>query len=161
MPRTDNEVRMSPSVLDRLIDYEPEISREPVASRSKSLRQLKQAVKRDLEWLLNTRQVVGGVPPDLEELNHSLAAYGLADFTTLNIKTHADQNRMRRAIEAAISTFEPRLQDVVVTLMPVERGNTTVHFRVDARLRVEPAPEPVTFDTSLQVQTGEYVVKEE
>jgi type VI secretion system protein ImpF len=152
---------MSPSVLDRLIDYEPEISREPVASRSKSLRQLKQAVKRDLEWLLNTRQVVGGVPPDLEELNHSLAAYGLADFTTLNIKTHADQNRMRRAIEAAISTFEPRLQDVVVTLMPVERGNTTVHFRVDARLRVEPAPEPVTFDTSLQVQTGEYVVKEE
>ncbi len=34
MPRTDNEVRITPSVFDRLIDYEPELSREPIASRS-------------------------------------------------------------------------------------------------------------------------------
>ena len=26
---------------------------------------------------------------------------------------------------------------------------------------LEPAPEPVTFDTSLQIDNGEYVVKEE
>lgn len=161
MTRTDNEVRITPSVLDRLIDFELEISREPPASRSKSLRQLKQAVKRDLEWLLNTRQPADYLPPDLEELNRSLAAYGLTEFTAFNVKTAADQGRLRRALEAAISTFEPRLEDVSVTLLPVQQGQNAVHFRVDARLRIEPAPEPVTFDTSLQIDNGEYVVKAE
>ncbi|MEW6209057.1 MAG: type VI secretion system baseplate subunit TssE [Acidobacteriota bacterium] len=160
MPRIDNEIRITPSVLDRLIDYEPEVSREPPASRSRSLRQLKQSIKRDLEWLLNSRQVATELPPDLEELNRSLAAYGLADFTQLNVKTQADQNRLRRAIENAISLFEPRLEDVIVTLMPAERLQTSVRFRIDARLRIEPAPEPVTFDTSLEIASGEYVVKE-
>jgi type VI secretion system protein ImpF len=160
MARIDNEIRITPSVLDRLIDYEPEVSREPPASRSRSLRQLKQAIKRDLEWLLNSRQVAAELPPDLEELNRSLAAYGLADFTQLNVKTQADQNRLRRAIENAIAIFEPRLEDVIVTLMPAERLHTSVRFRIDARLRIEPAPEPVTFDTSLEIANGEYVVKE-
>lgn len=34
-----------------------------------------------------------------------------------------------------------------------------LRFRIDARLRVEPAPEPVTFDTVLQLHSGEYLVK--
>ena len=159
--RTDNEIRITPSVLDRLLDYEPEISREPIASRSKSLRQLKQAVKRDLEWLLNTRQFADELPPDLEQLNSSLAAFGLPDFTNINISSPSDQTHMRRVLEAAIGTFEPRLEDVVVTLLPSSDSKRLVHFRVDARLRIEPAPEPITFDTALQLNNGVYVVKEE
>src|SRR5438046_13452 len=122
MPRTDNEIRITPSVLDRLIDYEPELFREPLASRSKSLRQLKQSIKRDLEWLLNTRQFADGLPADLKEINNSLAAYGLPDFSNLSIKSPVDQNRMRRALEDAISIFEPRLEDVIVTLQPMRDG---------------------------------------
>jgi type VI secretion system protein ImpF len=160
MPRIDNEIRITPSVLDRLIDHEPEVSREPPASRSRSLRQLKQSVKRDLEWLLNTRQTVVALPTDLEEAGRSLAAYGLADFTGINIKSPADQDQLRRAIENAISTFEPRLEDVTVVLLPAERGENAVRFRIDGRLRIEPAPEPVTFDTSMQMANGEYVVRE-
>jgi len=34
-----------------------------------------------------------------------------------------------------------------------------VHFRIDALLRLDPAPEPVTFDTVLQLGTQQYVVK--
>ena len=41
MSRFDNEIRVRPSVLDRLIDYEPEYSREAPASRVKNLRILK------------------------------------------------------------------------------------------------------------------------
>jgi type VI secretion system protein ImpF len=159
--RTDNEIRITPSVLDRLLDYEPGMAREPVASRSKSLRQLKQAVKRDLEWLLNTRKIADGLPPELEQLNNSLAAFGLPDFTNININNPADQNHMRRVLETAIGIFEPRLEDVIVTLLPSSDSQRMVHFRVDARLRVEPAPEPITFDTALQLNNGVYVVKEE
>lgn len=162
MPRTDNEARITPSVLDRLIDYEPEMSREAIASRSKSMRQLKESVKRDLEWLLNTRQTAGTFSPELREVASSLAAFGLPDFTSISVKNPADRLRMQRALEAAINIFEPRLEGVIVTLQPMENLlQQSMHFRVDARLRVEPAPEPVTFDTVLQLDSGEYLVKED
>jgi len=162
MPRTDNEVRIIPSVLDRLIDYEPGSPRDVIVTRSKGLRELKQAVKRDLEWLLNTRQIASAFSTELKEVTTSLAAFGLPDFTSISLKNPADQIRLQRALEDAITIFEPRLEGVVVTLQPIENSlQRIMHFRVDARLRVEPAPELVTFDTVLQLNSGEYVVKEE
>jgi len=161
MTRFDNEIRVTPSVLDRLIDYEPEISHEPATSRAKSLRQLKQAVRRDLEYLLNTRRVAGGLPPGLTELNKSLAAYGLPDFSAVNVNSPDEQMRLRRVLETTIGVFEPRLQDVKVTLEPLHGNERALRFRVDARLRVEPTPEPVTFDTVLQLHSGEYKVRGE
>jgi type VI secretion system protein ImpF len=161
MPRTDNEVRVTPSVLDRLLDYEPEISREPIASRAKSLRELKQAVKRDLEWLLNTRQVAEELPPDLKQVRNSLAAYGLPDFSNVSTQNPADQKNMLREIEDAIRIFEPRLENVVVTLEPTRNTERAMRFRIDAHLKIEPAPEPVMFDTVLQLGSGHYVVQGE
>jgi type VI secretion system protein ImpF len=152
---------ITPSALDRLIDYEPEHAREAPASRTQTLRDLKNSVRRDLEWLLNTRQVVGGVPEGLKELSRSLAAYGLPDFSSVSVKSPSDQTRMERALEAAIRDFEPRLQDVKVTLMLVRDTEQKMRFRIDARLRVPPAPEPVTFDTVLQGNSNQYVVKAE
>src|SRR5262245_29569747 len=147
MKRYDHEIRITPSIIDRLLDDDPTASQEPPASRQRNLQQLKDAVKRDLEWLLNTRQTVGGVPPGLKELSHSLAAYGLPDFSAFTVKSPADQVRMQKIMEAAISTFEPRLANVAVTLVPVHDAEQKLRFRIDAQLRVEPSPEPVTFDT--------------
>ena len=159
MPRTDNEIRITPSVLDRLIDDQPEVSREPAASRSTSLRILKQAVKRDLEWLLNTRSSAEGSPEDLPEVARSLAQYGLADFSNMNVKAAADEGSLRQAVETAVATFEPRLEGVVVTLERLSETDRAVRFRIEARLKVEPAPEPVTFDTMLRLGSGEFIVK--
>ncbi|MCI0335947.1 MAG: type VI secretion system baseplate subunit TssE [Acidobacteria bacterium] len=161
MNRFDYEIRITPSVLDRLIDHEPELAREAPASRAKTLRDLKDSVRRDLEWLLNTRQVVGGIPEGLRELSRSLAAYGLPDFTSISIKSPADQLRTQRALEAAISAFEPRLEDVTVTIIPARDLEQKLRFRIDARLRIEPTPEPVTFDTVLQAVSNQYLVKAE
>jgi type VI secretion system protein ImpF len=159
MPRQDNEIRVTLSVLDRLVDYEPEKSREAAMSRTKSLRYLKDTVKRDLEWLLNTRQSAGKLPPNLKELNKSLAAYGLPDFSNVGLKNDGDRNRLSRALEAVIEIFEPRLKDVTVSLEPRGETERILHFRIDGRLKVEPAPEPVTFDTALDVNSGQYNVK--
>lgn len=159
MPRTDNEIRVTPSVLDRLLDFEPELSREPVASRDKSLRQLKQAVKRDLEWLLNTRRVATEISSDLKEVSRSLANYGLPDFSGVSIENPAEQKRMRHEIQETIEIFESRLESVVVTLEPKRDTERALRFRIDARLKVEPAPEPVSFDTVLQLGSGQYSVQ--
>src|SRR5689334_13246194 len=116
MNRFDYDIRITPSVLDRLLDNEPGDTQEAPAARRQNLRELKEAVKRDLEWLLNTRQMVGGVPAEMKETNHSVAVYGLPDFTNANIRSEVDRTMMRRAIETAISVFEPRLEDVIVMI---------------------------------------------
>ncbi|MFN7945851.1 MAG: type VI secretion system baseplate subunit TssE [Blastocatellia bacterium] len=160
MPRPGlNDIQLTPSVLDRLIDDRPGISQQLATSRAAGLRELKQSVRRDLEWLLNTRQVVGGVPPELKELSNSVAAYGVPDFTALSIRNPSDQQHMQRELENAITTFEPRLEDVSVVLEPPDDDPTVLRFRIDARLRVEPSPEPVTFDTTLQTHSGAFTVK--
>ena len=159
MARTDNELRVTTSVLDRLLDYEPEITREPIASRSKNLRQLKQSVQRDLEWLLNTRQVAGGLPSELKETNNSVAAFGLPDFTNLSIDSADDQKFIKREIEEAVRRFEQRLEGVVVSIEPARPTERVLRFRIDARLKIDPAPEPITFDTVLQLGSGEYQVR--
>src|SRR5262249_54849690 len=160
-PRIDNDVRVTLSVIDRLIDLEPEMSSDPPRSRAKGLRELKQAVQRDLEWLLNTRQIADGLPPELTEVNRSLAAYGLPDFSAFHGKGEADHTRRGRAVESAIRIFEPRLEDVTVTIEPPRDTERLLRFRIDARLKVDPAPEPITFDTLMQLDNGQYIVRED
>ena len=81
MARVRPNQPLVPSVLDRLLDDDPEISREAPASRHQVLRELKMAVRRDLENLLNTRVRCLALPAHCKELNQSLVNYGLPDFT--------------------------------------------------------------------------------
>src|SRR6185312_13201618 len=46
------------SLLDRLIDEDLKRSGDAHLTRSQSVRKLRDAVRRDLEWLLNTRQPI-------------------------------------------------------------------------------------------------------
>jgi len=160
MSRIDNEIRVSQSVLDRLIDMEPKISTEPPKSRSQSLAELKQAVRRDLEWLLNTRCFNDPGDGGLEESQKSVAFYGLPDFTGLSAKSHIEQSRMTKAIEIAIRDFEPRFTNLKVTLEPINNIDRMFKFRIEASLDIEPTPEPVTFDTVLQMGSGSFAVQE-
>ena len=136
MSRFDNEIRVRPSVLDRLIDYEPEYSREAPASRVKNLRILKQSVRRDLEWLLNTR-ATPNVAPELKEVQSSIVVYGLPDITALSGRSPADKAKLRRAVERVLETFEPRLEGVVVTVDPEPGPGLSLKFRIDGRLTEE------------------------
>lgn len=159
MSRFDNEISITPSVLDRLLDDRPDQTSEARASRQTNLRLVKQAVKRDLEWLLNTRSDPHAVPEDLKEVSGSLATFGLPDLSSWNIKHPEEQRDLRRALEETVRRFEPRLEGVEVTLDAVSETDRAVKFRIEARLRVEPTPEPVTFDSMLQLGNGEFVVK--
>lgn len=159
MSRIDNEIRSTPSILDRLIDLEPRQSTEALKSRSSSLRELKLAVRRDLEWLLNTRCTTE-VDENLEETRNSVAFYGLPDFTGMSAKNPAEQKRLSKVMESALQTFEPRFLDLKVTLEPPSNLDRQLRFRIEARLDVEPTPEPIAFDTVLQLGSGDFVVTE-
>ncbi len=158
MSRTDHEIRITPSVLDRLLDYEPRESREAPKSHSKTLAELKQSVKRDLEWLLNTRHNGVEIAETLEEVNQSLAVYGLPDLTSLSARNPNEQSRLAKALETALRIFEPRFINVKVSLEPIDNTDRQLRFHIEAHLDIEPVPEPISFDTVLSVGSGEFAV---
>jgi|GraSoiStandDraft_8_1057269.scaffolds.fasta_scaffold156110_2 type VI secretion system protein ImpF len=159
--RTDNETRTTPSVLDRLIDDDPRSSSEAPKSRSVSIRELKQSVRRDLEWLLNTRSVYDSfLETDLEEAKRSVAFYGLRDITGMSVRNHNEQKKLTESLETAIRNFEPRFLDVKVSSEPLYNSDRQLKFRIEAKLNMEPVPEPITFDTVLQVGSGEFEITE-
>jgi type VI secretion system protein ImpF len=146
------------SLLDRLIDEEPAVSREPVQLRLYSVGQIKAAVIRDMENLLNARRTIVVPPPVYTELNQSLFVYGLRDYTSHNPRSPAAKQQLRLEVERTIARFEPRLKNVSVQVETPGPNARTLRFLVTARLVVEPISEPVMFDTYFDANRGEYVI---
>ena len=162
MAKISEDQQLVPSVLDRLLDDEPENSRETPKSRNQVLRELKQSVRRDLEALLNTRWRCVNWPPDLDDLDVSLVNYGIPDFTGASMSTLGSREQLRRVIEQVIRRFEPRFKTVKVKLLDnADPADRTLRLRIDALLYAEPAPEPVVFDSQLEPTSGNFDVKGE
>jgi type VI secretion system protein ImpF len=157
MGRSPVETAVTLSVLDRLIEDD---SHEPHLSRAQSLRRLKDALRRDLEWLLNTRSIA--IPPDerLRELNKSAYVYGLPDFTAYSLASPKDQAKLLRALTNAVKHFEPRLANIkIIDLGEPDIRTRTLRLRIEALLLIDPAPEQISFDTVLELASGQYEVE--
>lgn len=78
-----------------------------------SLEQLKDAVARDLEELLNTRVALPpGALDAYPECAASIVNYGLIDFAGMCLSSSDDRARICAALKAAIERHEPRLRNV-------------------------------------------------
>lgn len=154
MARAGTETLVTQSILDRLTSVE-----DWPATRSQSVRFFKEALKRDLEWLLNTRQ------PPMPELaaypaaKASMLNYGLPDITALGLASASDHRQLRLAIEACLRNFEPRLMDVRVSLEDSGMLDRRLRFHIEGLMKLDPAPEEISFDTVLEISSGEYKVK--
>lgn len=157
-PRGDSSVTLS--IVDRLIDDDPRTSSEALLTRTQSVRIFKNAVRRDLEWLLNTRRIAEEPAESLREVNRSLYTYGLPDFTHYSLNNPKDQAKLLRFLQSTVKTFEPRLANVrIVPIEDTPAGSRTLRFRIEGMLMMDPAPENISFDTALQLTTGVYHVK--
>lgn len=155
MPRNHGDVNVTQSVLDRLIDLEPNSSVEAPVSRAQSVRLLKASVRRDLNYLLNTRRIPEEPEATRQELNRSLFIYGLPDFSTYSMASPADQSKLLRQLAATIKLFEPRLDEVRIVAVEIPSvGMQRVRLRIEALLRMDPNPEPVSFDTVIELRSG-------
>jgi type VI secretion system protein ImpF len=159
LPRPDERHQnLQASVLDRLVDHEPEVSHEPVQYRLLSVGQVKAWVVRDLEDLLNTRRHILAPPPAYSEVNNSLFVFGLPDSTSQSPRNVAVRQQLRQEMERTIARFEPRLKNVSVHVETAPDDEGSLRFRINGLLIVEPEAEPVTFDTYFDVNRGQYVI---
>ena len=160
--RTQPNSAVTLSVLDRLTDNDPKSPTvEAPLTRAESVRALKAGVRRDLEWLLNTRRNPDDPGISRTETENSLYNYGLPDFSAYSIASPKDQSRLVRALQTAVKTFEPRMANVrILPLEVTSTGLRALRIRIEALLLMDPAPEHISFDTTLQLTTGDFRIKD-
>jgi type VI secretion system protein ImpF len=151
MARVDPRKPLQPSVLDRLLDDEPDRRKEAARPPSQGLRQLRRAMRRDLQNLLNTRQPAVEVPRELAELERSIADFGIPDITGTNLASDDARRRLLRSIEGAIRRFEPRFKSVKVTAVEdPDQIDRVLRFRINGVVYADPLPEAVVFDSTVE-----------
>lgn len=163
-PKADSDRVIRQSLLDRLIDLDRGVPIDPPSTWGQSVRQLKANLCRDLEWLLNTRKPHIELPDGCENLESSLLVYGIEDISSLSRDDLARHAQLAKDVERAVSTFEPRLANVKVSIAAAEKAAEggpirELRFVVEGLLRIDPEPEQVVFDTVLEVSTGDYHVR--
>lgn len=153
-------VPMGQSVIDRLMNDDPKFKSDVALTASASLRQFKNGLRRDLEWLLNTRSIADRPPKEFKELNRSVYVYGFPDLSSFSSANPKDRERLNEAIQNVVRLFERRIADARVVLLDDGDSSHTLRFRIEGLLRIEPM-EPVSFDTVLQLSSGRYEVRRE
>src|SRR5689334_306245 len=109
MARIASQEGIRPSMVDRLLDPESEGTSW---RRGYSVDQMIDAVRADLEDLLNSHRMALDIPEELVEVRKSIVAYGIPDLSSFGSTGSDSVHRLCAAIEEAIAVFEPRLTDV-------------------------------------------------
>ena len=124
-----------------------------------SLEQLKDAVARDLEELLNTRVALPpGALDAYPECAASIVNYGLIDFAGMCLSSSDDRARICAALKAAIERHEPRLRNVRARLEREAGAINRVGFVISGTLAVQAGGETVNFDAVLQPSSLRYSI---
>lgn len=157
---------ITPSILDRLL---PLRTAQPDGGQSAllfdntlvwSADAERDAVRQDLENLLNTRVSTRLVQRLPAALRSSVLAYGLPEITTTSAHDEAEHEAVCAAVQTAIETFEPRLHRAEVHLVPTRRPIWQLQLRITADLILQVSSERVVFDATLPVMTRRFEVKE-
>lgn len=152
----DTQQGLMPSVLDRLMNPE---TTGTAWRRGYDLQQIVDAIRRDLEELLNSHQMYAETLEDWPELGTSLLTYGMPDFASLTNTAAKGREAIGKRIEEVIARFEPRLRNVHATIVEgTNPGDRHVRFHLDAQINVDPAPE-VAFETIVELTTGRAAIQ--
>ncbi len=156
--------RLQPALLDRLTDDDPGARQESREARVLSFQRLRQAVVRDLGWLLNTVQLsatddIASYP----EVLRSVVNYGMADLsgrTASGVTTEDIEEWLREAIE----TFEPRILPstlrIEVSVREGEMSHNLMSIRIEGELWAQPLPQRLFLKTEFDLETGTVQVQE-
>ena len=120
------------------------------------------SVRRELGWLLNTVRLEAGC--DLSrapEVKTSVLNYGMPDMTGRPSTLGAVQSRAQE-IAQAVRTFEPRLdpRKLQVQAQPGVDAANAISFVIHGDVTAAVDALPVRFLASVEVETGEAVVKD-
>jgi type VI secretion system protein ImpF len=156
--------RLQPCLLDRLTDEQPGVSQESRDRRVVTLRQLRQAVLRDLAWLLNSSaHMTAEEAAEFPEAAASVINAGMPDLTGLTASS-VETTDIERMIKEAIKRFEPRVLPTTLKVTAgtgaTQHGHNTIFFEIKGDLWAQPTPEPLFLRTEVDLETGQCAIEE-
>jgi type VI secretion system protein ImpF len=156
--------RLQPSLLDRLTDFAPEKDKESSSQQVLSQKQFKDAVIRDVAWLLNTTSLDSVI--DLEaypEVRRSVINYGMPDISG-HTSHSVDAEALEKSLRSIIYQFEPRIIQnslkVSVHSNPDEMSHNSLVFAIEGVVFGQPMPFQVVLRSELDLEYGQFVVSE-
>ncbi len=150
--------KLQPSLLDRLTDDEPFEQQEHRSQRVMSAQKFRQAVLRDLTWLLNTYADARKSGFDeFVQVPSSVLNYGVRNAAGISAAS-LDADDLRFQLTEALQRFEPRIIpgtiDVQITVDPEAMHNRAIRFEIRGDLWTQPIPESLFIRTELDLETG-------
>ena len=157
--------RLQPSLLDRLIDHDPENTREGDEQRVLTRQALRQAVLRDLSWLFNATGY--GLMPDDPRHPHvarSVINYGLPMLSG-QFTSSLQRVSMEQALKQAIVQFEPRILPHSLEVELIMEGSALEsHNRVGLIIRgqlwAQPVPLEFLMRSRLDLEEGRFEIED-
>lgn len=149
--------RLQPSLLDRLTDDAPEEKVESREDRVIDLRRLRDILRRDLSWLLNTNNAETLIDADqFPRASKSVLNYGVREVSG-DFSSRERAVAMKQSIERAITAFEPRIRpgSVDVVLRKEEKmAQSVIVFDIRADMWAQPVPLELYLRSEIDVTTG-------
>ena len=157
--------RLQPSLLDRLTDDAPDRRAEGLEKKFATIEQMRDAVKRDLTWLLNSCNL--GSTEDLSpfpEVARSVINYGMPDLAG-STRSGVDIRSLERTIRQAVLDFEPRILRGGLRVRAVEREGddgerSSLTIQIEGELWAHPAPIDILFESEVNLEDGSVSVRE-
>jgi type VI secretion system protein ImpF len=158
------EVRLQPFLLDRLRDD----AASRAEGRGSSMRRYREALLRDLRWLLNAKchGAADGLG-DFPLVERSVVNYGLLDLTGMTASEVSAQ-QVELSVKRAIEAFEPRIIKGSLTVQctagqpagggPGKDGIHVIALEIRGQMWAQPAPETLYIKTEVDLETGTYQV---
>lgn len=158
MAELTQKERLQPSLLDRLTDDEPDRKQESRDRRVLSPARLRDCVRRDLTWLLNTTNLASVQNLDAEpQVARSVVNFGMPDLAGHTL-SGVDIKAMERLLTRVIWDFEPRLMknSVKVRLVIDEQkmSHNAMCFNIEAELWAQPLPLRLFLRTEIDLENG-------
>lgn len=157
--------RLQPALLDRLTDDDPATRSEPREARVVSRQRLKQAVLRDLAWLLNaTRMVDVADWSAASAAQRSVINFGMPALAGETAST-LDITELERSMRQTILDFEPRIDPATLrveaeTSLSALDHHNQIQVRIRGNLWAQPVPIELLLRTEVDLETGQVDIED-
>lgn len=151
--------RLWPALLDRLTDLEPDKRTEPPQARTLTRGAYRDAVLRDLQWLLNATNLEATIDfRDHADAQQSVVNFGVAALSG-HFASGIDTQKLEASMKQAIATFEPRLSSHSLDVQVATSGQALdTHNILAVTIRGElwsiPYPLEVLLRTDIDLETN-------
>jgi type VI secretion system protein ImpF len=156
--------RLQPTLLDRLTDLDPASRVEPEDARTMTKGQVREAVLRDLSWLLNAVKPMPDIAARYPEADDSVINYGLPPMSG-TLASRIDVTVLERTLRQAIVRFEPRVMADSLTVKALDASSVldthnVIEFEIRGHLWSQPVPLEILLRTQLDLEAGQAEVRD-